>query len=95
MSKIEFKLIELISLFDYLVFKENFSAHQKLLKLYKECWRNIKGKREKEIVESDFAPLLSATRIFFEALPNDKKLTEYLIKKTQEFYEIQEKLLSR
>ncbi|MHA7831419.1 MAG: hypothetical protein ACX93O_09980 [Flagellimonas sp.] len=94
MSTIEFKLIELINLFDYLVFNEKFVAHEKLLMLHKRCLENIKGKKESEIIEDDFAPLLNATRIFFEAIPNDKKLAEYLIKKMQEFYEKQKEIIA-
>lgn len=95
MCEIEIKLIKLISLFDYLIYLEDFGAYKTLLKLHKRCLLNLKGKQVNELIEEDFEPLINVFRIYMEAPPSDSKLGKYILDMMQEFYELQERVLKQ
>lgn len=87
MCKIEYKLVELIALFEYLVYVENFNAHKKILSQYKKVLGNINGKDTEEIISEDFMPLTTIFRLYFEAIPSDDKLGKYIVNKMESFYD--------
>ncbi len=89
MCEIKVKLTKLIALFEYLMYIENCGAYKEICQLYKKIWENIKDKEN--FIDQDFLPMQNITRLFFEAIPSDDKLSEYLIYKMQEFYELKEK----
>lgn len=87
MCKIEYKLIELIVLFEYLVFVENLDSYKRILSQYKKVYENIQSKEVSEIAQEDFTPLTNTFRLYFEAIPSDDKLGEYIANKMHSFYE--------
>lgn len=93
MCELKLKLIKLIALFEYLNYVENFKAYKDILKLYKKVWSNIENKEQKQMFEEDFKPLQNIFRIFFEAVPSDDDLSNYLVEKMQEFYELKNKII--
>ena len=93
MREIEIKLIEVITLLEYLLYKEDFKAYRQLLKSYKKVYFNLNKKLNSQIKEEDFSPIENAFRLFFEAVPSDNTLGKYLADKMQEFFEIQEKVI--
>lgn len=87
MCKIEYKLVELIALFEYLVLIENFGSYKKILSEYKKVYKDIQGKKVSEIVQEDFTSLTNTFRLYFEAIPSNDKLGEYIANKMHSFYE--------
>ncbi len=93
MCKLKLKLIKIIALFEYLIYNEDFKAYRDILKLYKKVWFNIENKSSEDFLEEDFMPLMNITRLFFEAIPSDDKLSDYLVEKMQEFYELYKQIV--
>lgn len=85
MCELKYKLIELIVLFEYLISIENFPTYKTILSKYKKVYCNICNKEKKDL--EDFEPLLNVFKLYFEAIPSDDKLNEYIANKMQLFYE--------
>lgn len=79
MCKIKYRLIELISLYKYLIYIENFDIYRKILSKYEFVLKDNTFK--------NFSSLENVFRLYLEAPPKDKKLGEYILNKMQEFYE--------
>ena len=92
MFQIKEKLVEVISLFKYLTYIDNFNVYNKILNNYQKVYRGIKNKENSEICKEDFEPVLNVFRMFMEAVPSEKYLTKYILEKMQEVYEFHEKL---
>lgn len=79
MCKIEYKLIELITLYRYLISIENFDVYKKILSKYEMVL--------KDNTLNNFSSLENVFRLYLEAPPKDKILGEYILNKMQDFYE--------
>ena len=88
MCKIEYKLIELISLFTYLINNENFEVYKKILSKYNIVFENFqRNKINEKLNIEDYLPLQNVFRLYLEAPPKDKILGKYILDKMQDFYE--------
>lgn len=93
-NELEVNVIQLIGIFKYLLFIENFPAYGKLLENYSDLLINIQVRRNiEDIVEYDFKPVESSFRILQEAPPRDVKLGMYILERMQEIYEIQREII--
>jgi hypothetical protein len=94
MCKIEYKLIELVTLFKYLVNNENFDVYKKILSRYILVLENIQDiTKTNDIKKEVFYPLQNVFRLYLEAPPKDKVLGKYILVKMQDFYEDYSKIV--
>ena len=95
MQEIIIKLVQLIAFFEFLTASENSKAYKTILKSYNKVLQNIVQKQNDKLLEQDFEPLVNVYRIFLEVRPTSPVFGEYVMRKMQEFYELQEKIIKK
>jgi len=89
-KELEIKISQLIGLFSYLIYTEDFKAYRRIKSNYEILFENLTQKEN--IRDEDFVVIQSSLRVFDEAPPKDKALGKYILCKMEEIYELKNKI---
>lgn len=84
-TDLEYKIIQLIALFDYLISIEEQEAYCCVRKQYQKLLIQLGEVKNQNF---DFSLIQNVFRLMFEAPTNDKFLGKYILDKMQEIYDL-------
>jgi len=89
-KELEIKISQLIGLFGYLIYIEDFRAYRRIKSNYEILFENL---TQNEIIrDEDFVVIQSSLRVFDEAPPKDKVFGKYVLTKMEDIYELKNKI---